>query len=362
MNHVQSSIKGILHRADRALSIQEIAALAEAEIGDVPASSVRSCLNMQSNNPNGFVARVGRGTYAYRPQETDSRFPEIEMGTVRLINGNAMDVMEELPANSIHAIVTDPPYGLVEYSEKEKEKLRAGKGGVWRIPPTIGGCTRSPLPRFTTLRPKDLEHMSEFFEAFGRLALRVLAPGGNLLMASNPLVAHIVTTALARSGLEPRGQVVRLVQTMRGGDRPKGAEAEFSGVSVMPRSQFEPWIVMRKTPEGTVATSLRKNFTGGWMRISDEQPFGDVIKSSPTRPEERRLSDHPSLKPQALMRQLVRAALPLGKGVVLDPFAGGGSTLAAANYLGYEAIGIEMDPEYFEIARDGIPKLSAITL
>ena len=60
------------------------------------------------------------------------------------------------------------------------------------------------------------------------------------------------------------------------------------------------------------------------------------------------------------MRQIVRAVLPLGEGVVLDPFAGGGSTLAAAEAVGYESVGIERDPEYFKIASAAIPKLAAL--
>src|SRR6266567_2772613 len=51
---------------------------------------------------------------------------------------------------------------------------------------------------------------------------------------------------------------------------------------------------------------------------------------------------HPSLKPQSFMRQIVRASLPLGEGVVLDPFTGGGSTIAAAIAVGYQSIGIEL--------------------
>ena len=42
--------------------------------------------------------------------------------------------------------------------------------------------------------------------------------------------------------------------------------------------------------------------------------------------------------------------LPLGEGVVLDPFAGSGSTLAAANFVGYESIGVEKDPAYYQMA------------
>jgi len=62
------------------------------------------------------------------------------------------------------------------------------------------------------------------------------------------------------------------------------------------------------------------------------------------------------------MRQLVRGALPLGEGRILDPFAGAGSTLAAAEAVGYASIGVEMDAHYFEMACDAIPKLAAMTV
>ena len=58
------------------------------------------------------------------------------------------------------------------------------------------------------------------------------------------------------------------------------------------------------------------------------------------------------------MRQLVRASLPLGEGLVLDPFAGSASTLAAANAVGYESVGVESDPKFVRLAAQAIPKLS----
>lgn len=61
------------------------------------------------------------------------------------------------------------------------------------------------------------------------------------------------------------------------------------------------------------------------------------------------------------MRQIVRAALPLGKGVILDPFMGAGSTVAAAQAVGYESIGIEVDSLYFRIAEVAIPRLAALS-
>ena len=83
-----------------------------------------------------------------------------------------------------------------------------------------------------------------------------------------------------------------------------------------------------------------------------------MIRSAPTHKRERALAPHPNLKPQAFLRQLVRGVLPLGEGTVLDPFCGAGSTLAAAEAVGYASIGVEKDRRYFAIAREAIPRLA----
>ena len=274
--------------------------------------------------------------------------------------GDCFSWMDGRAQDSVHAMVTDPPYGLKEYTPEEKEKLRNGHGGVWRIPPSFDGCKRSPLPRFTVLNEKDRERLRSFFLEFARRAIRVLVPGGHVFIATNPLLSHLVYLPLMEAGFEKRGEIIRLVKTLRGGDRPKNAHGEFAGVTVMPRSGWEPWGLFRKPCEGRVQDNLRKWKTGGLRRVSDNQPFEDVIRSAPTRAEERAIAPHPSLKPQALIRQLVRASLPLGVGTVLDPFMGGGSTIAAALAVGYDSIGIEIDPAFFKIAERAIPKLAKI--
>jgi site-specific DNA-methyltransferase (adenine-specific) len=270
--------------------------------------------------------------------------------------------MDSQPANHVQAIVTDPPYGLREYTHEEKKKLRSGRGGVWRIPPSYDGCQRSPVPRFTVLTETDRAQLKAFFTSFAKRAFRTLVPGGHLFIASSPLLSHLVYLPLMDAGFEKRGEVIRLVQTLRGGDRPKNAHKEFPGVTVMPRSGWEPWGVFRKPCEGRVQDNLRKWKTGGLRRPSADTPFGDVIASAPTRSEERRIAPHPSLKPQEFMRQIVRASLPLGEGLVLDPFMGAGSTIAAAIAVGYRSVGVELDQTFFEVAVRAIPTLSALSV
>lgn len=360
---VRDSIIGYLQGTGSA-SLDQIYSFVSRELGEVPASSVRSYLNL--NCPGKFV-RMSTGRYALAPEvlpslSARSRVTMRKIGLSTLYVADCMSWLAGQSENSVHAVVTDPPYGLHEYTAKEQTKLRAGRGGVWRIPPSFDGHRRSPLPRFTVLTDDDRAALQVFFKTWARLIYRVLVPGGNVAVASNPLLAHLVSNALAGGGFEVRGSIARLTMTMRGGDRPKNAHAEFSGVSVMPRSMWEPWVIARKPIEGRVQDNLRRWKTGGWRRISGDKPFGDVIRSSPTTQRERRIANHPSLKPQSFLRQIAYAALPLGEGTVLDPFAGSGSTLAACNAVGYLSIGIEKDPVYAEMAQKGIEPLSRIQL
>jgi site-specific DNA-methyltransferase (adenine-specific) len=190
----------------------------------------------------------------------------------------------------------------------------------------------------------------------------VLRPGGHLFVASNTFLSQEVFTAIAESGLEFRGQVIRLVKTLRGGDRPKNAEENFPDVCTMPRGCHEPWGIFRRPiPDGmTVGNCLDKFQTGGLRRKPDGSPFEDVIKSERTPQKEREIADHPSLKPQSFLRQIVYASLPLGEGIVLDPFMGSGSTVAAAEALGYRCIGIERQEEFYALSLQAVRALARL--
>ena len=362
---VRDGIVQVLSHTSQPLPVKEIEERVSQVAGPTRGSSIRSYLRL--NTPSVF-ARERRGVYRLRSSAVSGIQPELpavrtweapaSFGQATLHHADCFDWLREQDDTSIHAVVTDPPYGLHEYTDEQQSKLRRGRGGVWRIPPSFDGHRRSPLPRFTTLTREQLDDIRTFFFVWARLLLPKLVPGAQVVVASNPLLSYLVSAALAEAGLERRGELVRLTMTMRGGDRPKAAHDEFREVSVMPRSMWEPWVVYRKPIEGRVQDNLRTWKTGGFRRPKPDKPFGDVIASAPTRKAERELAPHPSLKPQAFLRTLVRAALPLGEGVVLDPFAGAGSTLAAAEAVGYRSVGIEKDLLYFEMAKEAIPKLT----
>src|SRR5437773_12048727 len=295
-----------------------------------------------------------------QPDELPTSFSTKTRQLYSIHNIDAFQWLASTPMNSIEAVVTDPPYGLVEWSDEELTKLQNGIGGIWRLPPAFDGSERMPLPRFTVLTETDQKTLRDFSFRLASLLKCVLVPGGHVFIATNPLISHLVYGSFMKNGFEKRGEIIRTVYTLRGGDRTKNAHYEFADVSVMPKSCWEPWGRFRKPCEGRVQDNLRKWKTGGLRRISDSEPFKDLIQSSPARRRERQIAPHPSLKPQNFLRQIVRAALPLGEGTILDPFMGSGSTIAAATACGLKSIGLELRTEYFSIAKTAIPRLSEL--
>ena len=284
------------------------------------------------------------------------------IGRSLIVHADCFEWLGRVPENSIHAIVTDPPYGVKEYEFDQIEKRSNGNGGIWRIPPSFDGSTRAPLPRFTALDRKERDSLRRFFIEWARVSVHALRPGGHVFIASNAFLSQFVFSALVEGGLEFRGELIRLVRTLRGGDRPKNAEEEFPGVSSMPRGCYEPWGILRKPmlPGMKLSDCLREFQTGGLRRTPDDKPFGDVILSERTPQFERDIADHPSLKPQSFLRQVVHAALPLGEGFIVDPFMGSGSTIAAAEAIGSHSIGIERFFDYYELSCTAIPKLLGV--
>ena len=289
-----------------------------------------------------------------------SGYTHERIGRSVIIHADCLEWMSVIPADTIHGIVTDPPYGVKEYQFDQLEKRANGNGGIWRIPPSYDGSIRQPLPRFTALNQKEREQLFVFFREWAIVAIHALRPGGHIFIASNSFLCQHVYTALVEGGLEFRGQLIRVVRTLRGGDRPKNAEKEFPEVCSLPRGAYEPWGIFRKPllPGMKVSDCLREYETGGLRRPHKDVPFTDLVPSSRTPQSERKLAEHPSLKPQSLLRDLVYAILPLGKGIVLDPFMGSGSTIAAAEALGISSIGVEKNMHFFDSAKGFIRKLS----
>src|SRR6266436_8936961 len=145
--------------------------------------------NNPLDGPHGYLRRdsvFGMTTSLLmkaQPQSTlrsltlDYRYELI--GKSYILHADAFEWLSRVPENSLHAIVTDPPYGVKEYNLDQIEKRENGNGGIWRIPPSFDGHTRAPLPRFTALNAEERRRLYEFFVAWAKLVHRAILPGGH---------------------------------------------------------------------------------------------------------------------------------------------------------------------------------------
>ena len=227
---VRDGIIQVMSHTSKPLTVKEIEERVSQVVGPAKQSSIRSYLRL--NTPHRFV-REKRGVYSLRsisdsgiqnqlPSATEIQC-SFQTGRATLHLADCFDWLTQQEDSSIHAVVTDPPYSLHEYAYDQQSKLRQGRGGVWRIPPSFDGHVRSPLPRFTTLSNDQLTYIKTFFFVWARLLLPKLVPGAHVVVASNPLVSYLVSASLAEAGLQRRGEIVRLTMTMRGGEPPQGS-------------------------------------------------------------------------------------------------------------------------------------------
>jgi site-specific DNA-methyltransferase (adenine-specific) len=220
--------------------------------------------------------------------------------TVTLYLGDCVEVMAQIPEASIDAVLTDPPYSSGGRRENarsiRKSMTRAVEDADW-----IRGDAMS-TSGFTYL-----------LRLCGIQWRRVLVPGGHALAFIDWRMAAPLAAALETADLRQHPILVWN----------KGK----IGMGAIFRNQHE-FIV---------------HMTAGNPKAPQRRDVANVLTFPPVRD-----GDHPTEKPEPLLRTLLSVVCPPG-GTVLDPFAGSGSTLSAAASLGMKAIGIEADERFCEV-------------
>ena len=150
-----------------------------------------------------------------------------------IAHADCLEWLSRVPENSLHAIVTDPPYGVKEYDLSNWKNGPTETEGSGAFRPGSNGHVRA-APRFTALAASERERMRQFFTDWSRLVVR-LQPGGHVFVATNAFIAQLLYNAIVGGGLEFRGQIIRLVRTLRGGDRPKTRKKSFRDARRFPR-------------------------------------------------------------------------------------------------------------------------------
>ena len=277
---------------------------------------------------------------------------------ISLLFGDCLEHMNDMPDNSVHLIVTDPPYfidGMGDSWNVETLNTKRNKAGV------VGS-----LPTGMKFDRKQGKALQAFYGRVAELALQVLCPGGFFLSFSSPRLSHRMAVAVEDAGFEIRDMYAwhhnkgqqkaftlnHFVERMKTSTAEKNKIIAAMDGRKTPqlRPQFEPILVAQKPRQGTFVNNWTKWETGLVdlsVRLEGKTP-GTVL--SVNKPKKEHYNSHLTVKPVALMEILIRLFSVEGQ-TVLDPFAGSGTTLLAARNTKRTGIGIEINEEYYEIAK-----------
>lgn len=241
----------------------------------------------------------------------------IEMPTesepVKVIEGDALEVLRWLPDGVFDAVVTDPPYGKSYHS-----------GGVSALPSQR--WTNPKLCQWdgvTILGDKtpDTRATTDSF--------RVTRNGGACYVFSQWMVEEVWVKALRDAGFTVRNRLVWVKPFHTAGDLQTTYGPRHESVLFAAKGRH----LLREGRDGDV-----------WV-----EPIGDNGCF-------RKGKLHPTEKPVKLLRHLIRKSTEPGD-LILDPFVGSGTTLVAAALEGRRAIGIEREPHYCAIVRRRIDEV-----
>lgn len=302
-----------------------------------------------------------------------------DTGRWRLAEGDSLRLMAKLPGSCIDCVVTDPPYGIGFHGEPWDGAGNAGH------------------------QLADGEAFAAWTRSWAAECLRVLKPGGHVVAFGSPRTFHRLTAGVEDAGFQLRD----VLMWVYGQGTPKARKLP-GGLAAMLRPAYEPILLARKPLAGTTPRNVGEWGTGALnteaSRVNGYWPSHLALSHAPgcttagctnncpaglldaTRPglrpsrmfyaakaskQEReagcdelplrsdllysrpavrlRRNIHPTVKPITLMRWLVGLVTP-PDGVVLDPFAGSGTTGIAALMEGRAFLGVEREPKYTGIA------------
>lgn len=291
--------------------------------------------------------------------------------TTQVIHADACSALAELPDSSVDSVVTDPPYAL-----------DAGGAMLGQV---SAGYHRSET-HSRGYADNDPAAFQRWCSQWVSECLRVLKPGGHLIAFGGTRTVHRLACAVEDAGFDIRDELIWLY----GSGVPKGLnlvddDGRRTGWGTTLKPAHEPAVLARKPAQGTIARNQATYGTGAlnlaactledsngttrWPTntfvddtvadlLGDAKRFFYVAKPGTAERPSVAGVRHPTVKPLSLMRELVRMVTP-PEGIVLDPFAGSGTTLEAAVLEGMHALGIERDDTYLPLIHQRIERARA---
>lgn len=237
-----------------------------------------------------------------------------KMAETTLYNQDCIAAMQQIDAESIDLIVTDPPYNLGNFMKKRDTNLKKMRDNFF------GSAGWDDM---------EFDEWSKSMDDFFKASARVMKKGGTMIMFMAIIKVETIIQLAEKHGFYYKTTGI----WHKTNPMPRNMNLHFV-------NSTEAWVYFTyKKRTGTFNN-------GGAM-------FHDFIETSVTPNGERKYGKHPTQKPEGLIQHFVEI-LSNPKDTVLDPFMGSGTTGVVAKRTDRDFIGIELDEEYFKIAQERI--------
>lgn len=237
------------------------------------------------------------------------------MSGMNLILGDCLERMNEIPDGSVDMVLTDPPYGTTACKWDSVIPLEPMWGHLKRVTKKHGAIVMTASQPFTSALVMSNLKMFKYCWVWNKITGR-----GHLVAKIRPMSQHEDVVVFGRGKITYNPQMTDKAKPER------GRKFASSCTDIMPsQSKLGGEIVTRE-----------KSYPKTIQTFSMDKKVG-----------------HPTQKPVALMEYFIKTYTNEGE-TVLDFTMGSGTTGVAAKKLGRDFIGIEIDPEYFEIAKKRI--------
>ncbi len=295
----------------------------------------------------------------------------VHTSTVKLYKGDCRNILKDMGDSSVHLVLTDPPYFLNGLDDKwNKDRIHYSRNH--RAAKVIGG-----LPIGMKFDPNQGKRLQAFIEPIAKELLRILKPGGFMLMFSAPRLYHRAAIAAENAGFEIRDsfawRFTKSAQfkafTVDHFVRKRGDMTEKQKLEVIRsiggrrtpqlRPQFELIICAQKPKEGTFVDNWLLHGTG---LIDVRQTITGRVPETVMTVEKQRREDgnkHLTPKPVQLCEHLIRL-FSTEKQTVLDPFVGSGTTCLAARCTGRNSVGIDIEPDFIKLVQDRLERCNDV--
>jgi len=294
-----------------------------------------------------------------------------------ILLGDCREVLRRLEASSIAACITDPPYNYEFIGHKwdhteisrRLDRVQNGTTLVKNIPYGSGLAGGVRNERWYQRVRENIQDYQDWCFDWSQELFRVCKPGAMVAAFNSTRTFAHVQIALERAGFYARDCVVY----RRNSGIPKGlnvaskmrqlghpdAESWKEWHSCL-RNEWEAIVIVQKPLSTNYVETLLSHGVGLMKTIAPDGSFRSNIIEGICRENKNYASDfHCTVKPLSLMKLLIEMLVPPSpQNVVLDPFAGSGTTLVAAKELGFSFLGIEIVEEYCELARERIATAS----